>query len=352
MFFFQSRCPFVAQSRRILLATGLILLPLLLFGCGGSSDSEPMGDQEEGRIVFTGESILSNGYLTTAIHTMNADGTGVRQLTSGEAAIHGSFSRDGSKIVFMTHTPPYTVPKPMHIWVMNSDGTGRKHLVDVSFGVAPALSPDGSKVVFSEGNSIMIMSTDGGEPVMITPGDPKRDGILLHDTVSFSPDGSTILYTIKSDPTDYSRQHEYNAHVMNVDGTGNMLLATNVSEPAYSPDGKRIVFKRVRTPDSHLETLEIWIMNADGSAQTQLTSGFSDYRPSFSPDGTRIIFNASRRLPTSTGRQRVIPRIDITTMNVDGTNLTPIHALPRIDPFTSEPLDDAVSGQAWTRSAQ
>jgi hypothetical protein len=61
--------------------------------------------------------------------------------------------------------------------------------------------------------------------------------------------------------------------------------------PAWSPDGARIAY------ESLLDGQHIWVMNADGSAQTRLTSGgyaANDADPAWSPDGTQIAFGSTR----------------------------------------------------------
>src|SRR5687767_9011029 len=52
----------------------------------------------------------------------------------------------------------------------------------------------------------------------------------------------------------------------------------NESDPAISPDGSRIAFARDQ---------DIWVMNGDGSGQTQLTGaeGSGEQSPAWSPDG-------------------------------------------------------------------
>jgi Tol biopolymer transport system component len=53
-----------------------------------------------------------------------------------------------------------------------------------------------------------------------------------------------------------------------------------------SPDGRHIVFD-----SQHVESTNIWKMDADGSNQKQLTRGsFGDLGPQFTPDGQRVIF--------------------------------------------------------------
>jgi Tol biopolymer transport system component len=80
------------------------------------------------------------------------------------------------------------------------------------------------------------------------------------------------------------------------------------SFPSWSPDGARILFERQVGGGS-----EIWVMNADGTNQQQLTSGYKDGTASFSPDGTKILFHGWRP-PTSD--------LGIFVMNSDGSGIT------------------------------
>ena len=69
--------------------------------------------------------------------------------------------------------------------------------------------------------------------------------------------------------------------------TNNGLMNAN---PAFSPDGRFIVFDSNRDGNS-----EIYIMEPDGTNQTRLTSNnFMDTDPTFLPDGHRIVFSAYR----------------------------------------------------------
>jgi Tol biopolymer transport system component len=61
-------------------------------------------------------------------------------------------------------------------------------------------------------------------------------------------------------------------------------------EPAWSPDGTRIVFTE-HTPDG--STWRLWLMNADGSNRHLLfteSDGLNDFQGNWSPDGSRVIF--------------------------------------------------------------
>lgn len=71
-------------------------------------------------------------------------------------------------------------------------------------------------------------------------------------------------------------------YVMNADGSAQTRLAGSSGtefEPAWSPDGTRIAFRTGRDGNS-----EIYVMNADGSAPTRLTTDpATDFAPSWRP---------------------------------------------------------------------
>ena len=81
---------------------------------------------------------------------------------------------------------------------------------------------------------------------------------------------------------------------MNPDGSGLVSLTAGSwaadSQPVFSPDGSRIAFVSDRTGDA-----EIFVMNADGTGVTQVTSNPAlDADPAFSADGSRIAFTSDR----------------------------------------------------------
>jgi len=104
----------------------------------------------------------------------------------------------------------------------------------------------------------------------------------------------------------------YQIFIMNPDGSGlTQVTKTGGAMPAWSPDGTRIAF--AGSGEGPGMGSEVWIMNADGSGQIQLTSGpeSSSWRPAWSPDGTKIAFVSA---PLTGGV------IKIFIINVDGTN--------------------------------
>jgi Tol biopolymer transport system component len=103
---------------------------------------------------------------------------------------------------------------------------------------------------------------------------------------------------------------------MNADGSNQTQLShSGVTEdqlPDWSPDGKKIAFAR-----GDFGSGRIWVMNADGTGQVQLTSGpGDDFGTAWSPDGQRLAFvrdfgNGDRSVWTmnadGTDQQRLLP---------------------------------------------
>jgi hypothetical protein len=108
-------------------------------------------------------------------------------------------------------------------------------------------------------------------------------------------------------------------YVMNADGSGQTRLTTNPAvdaTPAFSRDRTKIAFSSGRTGNG-----DIYVMNADGSSQTRLTtSAATDAFPAFSPDGTKIAFSSSR---TGNG--------DVYVMNADGSSQTRLTTSGAVD---------------------
>jgi len=79
----------------------------------------------------------------------------------------------------------------------------------------------------------------------------------------------------------------------------------------------KIVWSSSRSNSKH----DLWIMNADGSDQKQLTKGdYVDWFPRFSPDGQKIVFTRSKAGWVNEMDAEIYDKWDIWIVNVDGSD--------------------------------
>ena len=248
------------------------------------------------------------------LFTVNADGTGRRQLTHGPTeSLNGAWSPDGKSIVFERECPDHA-----GVLVMNADGTNVHVLTPSGLQGDPSFTPDGKQIVFSrtaEGqyDSLWVMNADGSDPrelVATRNYGSQKCGCDVDPTVS--PNGKTITYVrVRGD-------WGQNQALLSVklDGTGLKRLTSRSFEVAikhdWSPNGKLIVFTSPGDPGPG-KSANLWVMRPDGShprALTHYTGGTSHaFAGSFSPDGEWIVFrmedakgyHLSRIRPDGTG---------------------------------------------------
>jgi dipeptidyl aminopeptidase/acylaminoacyl peptidase len=138
---------------------------------------------------------------------------------------------------------------------------------------------------------------------------------------AWSPDGSKILFSS-------NRTGDYEIFVMNADGTSQTNLTKNAVafdvDPAWSPDGSQILFVRGIGSDS---TFDIYAMNADGSNQRLLigSPGF-DGLPEWSPDGSQIVFQSTRDAAAAGDANT-----ELYVANADGSNQRRLTNTPAVE---------------------
>ena len=242
-----------------------------------------------GRIAF-----VSSRDGTSEIYVMDADGSGVVQLTN-DGGISPSWSPDGRRIAFMSLRDGYDIS------VMNADGSDVVQLTDNDDNDwSPSWSPDGRRIAFYSDRDgdwqIYVMNADGTGVVQLT------DNRSPVGAPSWSPDGRRIAFSA-------IRDGAFEIHLMNADGSGVVQLTDSGTAnlvPSWSPDGRRIAFLSNRDGDG-----EIYVMNSDGSGVVQLTDNdYHDSYPSWSPDGRHIAFDS---YPDGNG--------EIYVMNSDGSGV-------------------------------
>ena len=276
----------------------------------------------------------------------------VRQLTNGGENAEAYFSADGRQLVFQSTRDGRSCDQQ---YVMNVDGSGLRrvstgtgkttcgffHAGDqrVLFGSSHALQtecpakPDPSRgyVWRLDPFDIYTARTDGSDLRRLT-----SYGVYTAEAV-VSPDGRRIVFTSLKDG-------DLDIYTMNVDGTDVRRLTTTPGYdggPWWSPDGSKIVYRAWHPMDSALASyrellaqrlvrpnrMELWVMNADGSEQRQITRlGGANFGPSWTPDGQRVIFSSNYRQPRS-------GNFDLFLVNLDGSGLEQVTSDESFDGF-------------------
>ena len=105
-----------------------------------------------------------------------------------------------------------------------------------------------------------------------------------------SPDGTRIAYTVTYYSVKENKSHQV-IYVMNADGSANTLLTTTAAsegQPVWLKGGAKLAFLTSANGSS-----QIWEMNPDGSGRRQLSQYEGDIEGfRFSPDERRVVFIA------------------------------------------------------------
>ena len=278
--------------------------------------------------------------------------TNIRQLTNGGENAEAYFSSDGKQLIFQSTRDGRTCDQE---YVMNVDGTGL-HRVSNGTGKTTCgfFYANDQRILFASSHALQQDCPPKPDPSKgyvwgLDPFDiytAKPDGSDLRRLTNYgvytaeavvSPDGKKIVFTSLKDG-------DLDIYTMNVDGTDVRRLTTTPGYdggPWWSPDGKQIAYRAWHPTDSALvnyrellaqrlvrpNRMELWVMNADGSGQRQITQlGGANFGPSWTPDGQRLIFSSNYTEPRS-------GNFDLYLINLDGTGLERVTTSATFDGF-------------------
>lgn len=270
-----------------------------------ATPAEALAEERNGPIVFFrhvfGHEPTHTGY---EIFRVSRNGETPQRLTNNLFSdTDPALSPDGTKLLF--------VREGEDVYVMDSDGTNEEFIIKGrDTGPAPEWSPDGGSIVFVDtlGDiSTLDLEAAKAEPVKVAerPGWSDGDYDWYASDPAWSPDGRRIAYWTKEDD-------ESDLEIVNADGTGHrqMTLATLIQGLDWSPSGHRIVLAMrgvyLNGKTDPTDAWELYTINADAKRPKRSvrpitrnswdgsTGRRAEVDPAWSPNGKKLIFSGHR----------------------------------------------------------
>ena len=263
----------------------IAIAALVVLAAGSSSAHATFPDAHDGRLAFA-----SDRDGNAEIYTMQPDGTGQTRLTDNPwDESEPAWSPTGRRIV-------YASDRVGNVDVYLSTNGKEQRLTDhPAADYSPAWAPDNRRIAFTsrrDGNEeiYVVAQTSGrisGRPERLTFAPGADSGpTWSSDKPNCGANRNRIAF-------ESNRDSNFEIYVMNADGSGQTNLTRDPAadfDPTWSPDCRSIAFTR-RMGDNY----DIWVMKADGSGQTRLTrSPAEDSAPAWSPRGSAIAFTTNR----------------------------------------------------------
>ena len=286
--------------------------PILNFFVPGNA-SLPAWSPDGETIVIGAPASDDRGNYRRMLAVRVKDGAAT-QLTAQRWSVLGQFAwlADGKGLIF---TASDQAPgSPQQIWHMSyPGGETRKLTNDLNDYRGVSLTADNTAIVtvpFERLSNIWVVPEgETNRAAQITS--RKYDGL---DGIAFAAD-DRVVYTSRAGGTP-------NLWIVNADGTNQkQLTAGNHSDfwPAASADGRYVVFISDRAGRQN-----IWRINIDGANPTQLTSGQADANPSCTSDSRWVTYTSN-----DNGNQR------LQRVSIDGGNATQLTDYASAQPVVS-----------------
>ncbi len=193
-------------------------------------------------------------------------------------------SPDGTEVAFWSNAN-YNV---YNLWKVDVEGTKRVRLTEdpndllpataqnLYLNNAPAWSPDGKRICYSLAGDLWEIDRDGFNPRTLLSG---RDAYAP----AYAPKDNTLLF-VSAGEGPVNNLYRLNLSDYTVTKLTN-YTDWNVGSPSFSSDGNKILFVLYRENVS-----QIYVMNADGTSPSNLTTDNVSLCPKFAQNDTKVVY--------------------------------------------------------------
>jgi TolB protein len=218
------------------------------------------------------------------------------------------------------------------VFTINADGSGARQITHPARGVlddAPTWSPDGTQITFMRCPGkvglchMFVVAPDGSGLTPVGPLCPSgADPQTCPDDggASFSPDSTQLAFVqstglVKQVPITGDQIEHSAVAVMNRHGSGRRVIyqgapfSADINYPVFSPDGKQLVFEQHNSGLSQPANKNaVFVIGVDGSHLRRLTpwSENDGDNPDWSPDGNWIIYHSHLDDPSAQAQYYLI----------------------------------------------
>jgi Tol biopolymer transport system component len=233
------------KKYQVALLALLVMAAAITVGCG-NSNSVP---------TFTKMPMWSNRTVTpaTQLFTMALDGSSVTPVQAGSNGVWGlSVSADFKTAAYISAGEVWSISP-----AAGTPTQLTQNVTNNSSSNTARISPNGQKIVYpvftnSTGvGSIWIMNADGTGSTNLTATMPT--GMSSCYIASFSADSSKIAFACQGNS---GGAQTFGLYTMHTDGTQLTTVLTQTSTvdtPAFTPDGKQVLFITYGTPGAELK---------------------------------------------------------------------------------------------------
>lgn len=239
--------------------------------------------------------------LVLTLPTMPAGATQDEELPAVPWDSEPVWSPDGTMIAFVsTRNGPGGMPDgPENVWLVNADGTGLRQLTTEGNRTHPTWSPDGTKVAYNSGAGIWQVVVETDEVTQIAKS--YRGGF---DPDWHRTDATKMLCWFRTSKHDNDIVL-INPQTCRTARSGHKIVVVREGDdlcPRWSPDGSRIAFiGETKDPNGGESTWHLMTMLADGTG-IQTYCEVSEWAAGLSwfPDGSKVLIDGGKVCQLST----------------------------------------------------